>query len=149
MRKIQHIFIERGFFMKKLDKSALEKMAKEKNIDKGKIEKMANNYKDKSEDELMSELVKVGKGLEGKEEVVSKFKAFLDEDQQNKLDTIMQKISQAEAEPKTKPERKKTSSSTKKTSSQKPTTTAKNTTAKSSTSRPKGLLGKMKKNSPK
>lgn len=140
--------------MKKLDKSALEKMAKEKNIDKGKIEKMASNYKDKSEDELMSELVKVGKGLEGKEEVVSKFKAFLDEDQQNKLDTIMQKISQAEAEPKTKkskPDRKKTSSSssTKKTSSQKPTTTTKNTTAKSSTSRPKGLLGKMKKNSPK
>ncbi len=96
--------------MKKLDKSALEKMAKEKNIDKGKIEKMASNYKDKSEDELMSELVKVGKGLEGKEEVVSKFKAFLDEDQQNKLDTIMQKISQAETEPKTKkskPDRKK------------------------------------------
>nr|WP_312984264.1 hypothetical protein [Clostridioides sp.] len=138
--------------MKKLDKSALEKMAKEKNIDKGKIEKMASNYKDKSEDELMSELVKVGKGLEGKEEVVSKFKAFLDEDQQNKLDTIMQKISQAETEPKTKkskPDRKKTSGSTKKTSSQKPTTTAKNTTIKSSTSRPKGLLGKMKKNSPK
>ncbi|WP_024622198.1 hypothetical protein [Metaclostridioides mangenotii] len=129
--------------MKKIDKSSLEKMAKEKNIDKGKIEKMANNYKDKSEDELMSELVKVGKGLEGREEVVSKFKAFLDEEQQNKLDTIMQKISASEASQKTKkakPERKKTTSSSKNLSSP---------NSKKSSGKSKGLLGKMKKSSPK
>ncbi len=63
--------------MKKVDTEILEKMAKDKNIDKDKIEKIANGYKGKSEGELMDELVKIGKTLEGKEQVVSKLKAFL------------------------------------------------------------------------
>ena len=86
--------------MKKVDPKALEQMAKEKNIDKNKIEKIANNYKGKSESELMDELIKIGKTLEGKEEVVSKFKTFLDENQRKKLDTIMSKISEAELQDK-------------------------------------------------
>ena len=86
--------------MKKVDPKALEQMAKEKNIDKDKIEKIASNYKGKSESELMDELIKIGKTLEGKEEVVSKFKTFLDEDQRKKLDSIMNKISEAELQDK-------------------------------------------------
>ncbi|WP_373598835.1 hypothetical protein [Paraclostridium bifermentans] len=86
--------------MKKIDKEAMEKFAKEKNIDKNKIEEIADGYKDKSEDELMDELVKIGKTLQGKEEVVEKFKAFLDENQRKKVDTIMNKISNAEAKEK-------------------------------------------------
>ena len=86
--------------MKKIDPKTLEKMAKEKNIDKDKIENIANSYKGKSENELIDELVKIGKNLEGKEEVVSKFKAFLDEDQRKKLDSIMSKISDAEVQDK-------------------------------------------------
>ena len=86
--------------MKKVDPKTLEQMAKEKNIDKDKIEKIANNYKGKSENELIDELVKIGKTLEGKEEVISKFKTFLDENQRKKLDTIMNKISEAEVQDK-------------------------------------------------
>lgn len=71
--------------MKKLDTESLEKMAKQKNIDKDKIEKMADSYKGKSENELMEELIKIGKNLDGRDEVVSKFKAFLDENQRKKL----------------------------------------------------------------
>ena len=82
--------------MKKLDTESLEKMAKQKNIDKDKIEKMADSYKGKSENELMEELIKIGKNLDGRDEVVSKFKAFLDENQRKKLDNIMEKISDAE-----------------------------------------------------
>ena len=92
MNIIQYIFIERGFFMKKLDTESLEKMAKQKNIDKDKIEKMADSYKGKSENELMEELIKIGKNLDGRDEVVSKFKAFLDENQRKKLDNIMEKL---------------------------------------------------------
>ena len=102
--------------MKKVDPKALEQMAKEKNIDKDKIEKIANNYKGKSENELMDELIKIGKTLEGKEEVVSKFKTFLDENQRKKLDSIMNKISEAELQDKI--ESKKTKS--KKTNGAKP-----------------------------
>lgn len=86
--------------MKKVDTGALEKFAKQKNIDKNKIEEIADNYKGKSQNELMDELIKIGKTLEGKEEVVSKFKTFLDEDQRKKLDTIMNKISEAEVQDK-------------------------------------------------
>ena len=86
--------------MKKIDKEAMEKFAKEKNIDKNKIEEIADGYKNKSEDELMDELVKIGKTLQGKEEVVEKFKAFLDENQRKKGDTIMNKIANAEAQEK-------------------------------------------------
>ena len=82
--------------MKKVDPKALEKMAKDKNIDKDKIEKIADIYKGKSENELIDELVKIGKTLEGKEEVISKFKTFLDENQRKKLDSIMNKISESE-----------------------------------------------------
>ncbi|SCH31383.1 Uncharacterised protein [uncultured Clostridium sp.] len=92
--------------MKKVDPKTLEQMAKEKNIDKDKIEKIANDYKGKSENELIDELVKIGKTLEGKEEVISKFKTFLDENQRKKLDTIMNKISEAEVQD--KPDHKKT-----------------------------------------
>lgn len=84
--------------MKKINTDALEKMAKDKNIDKDKIEQIANGYKGKSENELMDELIKVGKNLQGKEEVVSKLKAFLDENQRKKIDNIMDKISQAEVQ---------------------------------------------------
>lgn len=86
--------------MKKVNTDVLENFAKQKNIDKDKIEKIADNYKGKSQSELMDELVKIGKTLEGKEEVVSKFKTFLDEDQRKKLDTIMNKISEAEVQDK-------------------------------------------------
>lgn len=82
--------------MKKFDKDALEKMAKNKNIDKEKIESIANNYKGKSENEIISELVKIGKNLDGKEEVISKIKGFLNEKQAKKLDDVMNKISEAE-----------------------------------------------------
>jgi len=102
--------------MKKLNTEALEKMAKEKNIDKDKIEKIAEGYKGKSENELMDELVKIGQTLQGREEVVSKFKTFLDEDQRKKLDLIMNKISDAEIQTKLenkKSKQKKSSSNTK------------------------------------
>ncbi|WP_296647134.1 hypothetical protein [Romboutsia sp. 13368] len=82
--------------MKKIDTDMLEKMAKEKNIDKEKIEKIADGYKGKSENELIDELVKIGKNLEGKEQVVSKLKAFLNDEQRKKLDSVMNKISDAE-----------------------------------------------------
>ena len=97
--------------MKKVDTDALEKFAKQKNIDKDKIEKIADNYKGKSQNELMEELVKMGKTLEGKEEVVSKFKTFLDEDQRKKLDTIMNKISEAEIQDKIESKKSKSKSS--------------------------------------
>ena len=102
--------------MKKLDTDVLEKMAKEKNIDKDKIENIANSYKSKSENELMDELVKIGQTLKGREEVVSKFKTFLDEDQCKKLDVIMNKISNAEIQNKidSKKSKQKKSNSTSK-----------------------------------
>ena len=88
--------------MKKVDPKTLEKFAKEKNIDKNKVEKIAEGYKGKSEDELIDELVKIGKNLKGKEEVVSKFKNFLEPEQQKKLDSIMSKITDAEIQEKVK-----------------------------------------------
>ena len=107
--------------MKKIDQKTLEKFAKEKNIDKNKVEKIAEGYKNKSEDELIKliaskmksdklidELVKIGKNLKGKEEVVSKFKNFLDPEQQKKLDSIMTKINNAEVQEKVKKNAKKT-----------------------------------------
>lgn len=96
--------------MKKVDPKTLEKFAKEKNIDKKKVEKIAEGYKGKSEDELIDELVKIGKNLKGKDEVVSKFKNFLDPEQQEKLDTIMNKITNAEVQEKVKKNTKKTKS---------------------------------------
>lgn len=80
--------------MKKVNTETLEKMAKDKNIDKNKIETLANNYKSKSENELIEELIKVGKNLEGKEEVVSKIRNFLNDEQKKKLDSIMEKINE-------------------------------------------------------
>lgn len=94
--------------MKKVDPKTLEKFAKEKNIDKNKVEKIAEGYKGKSEDELIDELVKIGKNLKGKDEVVSKFKSFLDPQQQKKLDNIMNKITDAEVQEKVKKNAKKT-----------------------------------------
>ena len=94
--------------MKKVDPKTLEKFAKEKNIDKNKVEKIAEGYKGKSEDELIDELIKIGKNLKGKEEVVSKFKNFLDPEQQKKLDSIMTKINNAEVKEKVKKNAKKT-----------------------------------------
>ncbi|HGL4192785.1 TPA: hypothetical protein ACMU6X_002277 [Clostridioides difficile] len=99
--------------MKKLDTESLEKMAKQKNIDKDKIEKMADSYKGKSENELMEELIKIGKNLDGRDEVVSKFKAFLDENQRKKLDNIMEKISDAENQRDTKAAKTKKTKPTK------------------------------------
>lgn len=104
--------------MKKVNTEALEKMAKQKNIDKEKIEQIADNYKGKSENELMDELIKIGKNLQGKDEVISKFKTFLDDDQRKKLDTIMGKISEAEVQDKLESKKlksKKTSSGNKPT----------------------------------
>lgn len=86
--------------MKKVNTETLEKMAKQKNIDKEKIEQIADSYKGKSENELMDELIKIGKNLQGKDEVISKFKTFLDDGQRKKLDTIMGKISEAEVQDK-------------------------------------------------
>lgn len=104
--------------MKKVDPKTLEKFAKEKNIDKNKVEEIAESYKGKSEDELIDELVKMGKNLKGKEEVVSKFKSFLDPKQQQKLDSIMNKITNAEVQEKVKQNAKKTKSINKNTSPQ-------------------------------
>lgn len=86
--------------MKKIDVDAVERFAKEKNIDKNKIEEIAEGYQGKSQDELMEELINIGKTLQGKEEIVEKFKAFLDENQRKKVDTIMGKISAAEVKDK-------------------------------------------------
>jgi hypothetical protein len=97
--------------MKKIDKEAMEKFAKEKNIDKNKIEEIADGYKDKSEDELMDELIKIGKTLQGKEEVVEKFKTFLDENQRKKIDNIMSKIADAESNDKINSKKSKKSKS--------------------------------------
>lgn len=94
--------------MKKVNTDILEKMAKEKNIDKDKIEKIADGYKGKSEGELMNELVKIGKTLEGKEQVVSKLKAFLNDDQKKKLDAVMNKIYDAEVKDKIENNKNKT-----------------------------------------
>lgn len=94
--------------MKKINAEALEKMAKEKNIDKDKIEQIADSYKGKSEGELMDELIKIGQTLKGRDEVISKFKTFLDEEQRNKLDVIMKKISDAEIENKINAKKSKT-----------------------------------------
>lgn len=88
--------------MKNFDKDTMEKLAKSKNIDKQKIENIANKYKGKSENELLSELVKIGKNLKGKDQVVSKLKGFLNEDQAKKLDDVMNKISEAESNSPTK-----------------------------------------------
>ncbi len=93
--------------MKKVDPKTLEKFAKDKNIDKNKVEKIADSYKGKSEDELIDELVKIGKNLKGKEEVVSKFKTFLEPAQQKKLDDIMNKITDAEVQDRIKKNAKK------------------------------------------
>ena len=71
------------------------------------MEKIANSYKGKSEDELIDELVKIGKNLKGKEEVVSKFKTFLEPAQQKELDDIMNKITDAEVQDKIKKNAKK------------------------------------------
>ena len=96
--------------MKKVDTEILEKMAKEKNIDKDKIEKIADGYKGKSEGELMDELVKIGKTLEGKEQVVSKLKAFLNDEQKKKLDAVMDKIYDAEVKDKIEHKKSKSKS---------------------------------------
>lgn len=121
--------------MKKVDPKTLEKFAKEKNIDKNKVEKIADGYKGKSEDELIDELVKIGKNLKGKDEVVSKFKNFLDPAQQQKLDSIMNKITDAEVQEKVKKNAKKTKSINK----------SGNTQIEESTSAPKKKVKKVKK----
>lgn len=125
--------------MKKLNTDALEKMAKEKNIDKDKIENIANSYKGKSENELMDELVKIGQNLKGREEVVSKFKAFLDDDQRKKLDVIMNKISDAEVQNKIdnkKSKQKKSSHRPSKDTNQQDKATKKSSHSKNNNSSP-------------
>ncbi len=82
--------------MKNINQDALNQFAKEKNIDKNKIEEIADSYKGKSENELLDELISIGKHLKGKEEVISKIKPFMDDKQKAKLDMIMDKISQAQ-----------------------------------------------------
>ena len=91
----------------KIDQETLEQFAKEKNIDKNKIENIANSYQGKSEDELLDELINIGKNLK----VVSKFKNFLNPEQQQKLDSIMNKISEAEIQDKINSKKSKKSSS--------------------------------------
>ena len=97
--------------MKKIDVDAVEKFAKEKNIDKNKIEEIAESYQGKSQDELMDELINIGKTLQGKEEFIDKFKSFLDENQRKKVDAIMSKISEAEAQDKINSKKSKKSKS--------------------------------------
>lgn len=129
--------------MKKIDKEAMEKFAKEKNIDKGKIEEIADGYKDKSEDELMDELVKIGKTLQGKEEVVEKFKTFLDENQRKKIDSIMTKISAAEAQDKINSKKlKKSKSSDQPSKDSKNSKNSKNSNSNKSDSKKKSKSGK-------
>ena len=126
--------------MKKVNTEAIEKMAKEKNIDKDKIQQIADGYMGKSENELMDELVKIGKSLQGKEEVVSKLKNFLDDDQRKKIDLIMNKISSAEIQDKVDNKKSK-STKTKPTSS---TTDSSESTPKKKT---KKVIKKVKKSS--
>ena len=129
--------------MKKVDTDILEKMAKEKNIDKEKIEKIADGYKGKSENELMDELVKIGKTLEGKEQVVSKLKAFLNDEQRKKLDAVMDKISDAEI--KDKLENKKNKSKKIKPSNNQQNSTNKNTSESNAPKKTKKVVKKVKK----
>lgn len=104
---------------------------------------MADSYKGKSENELMEELIKIGKNLDGRDEVVSKFKAFLDENQRKKLDNIMEKISDAENQRDTKPAKTKKAKPTKgKSNSPAPKYT------RWSTKKSKGLFKKTKKSNP-
>ncbi|MGX9756666.1 hypothetical protein ACWYRQ_10330 [Clostridioides difficile] len=131
--------------MKKIDTDSLEKMAKQKNIDKDKIEKIADNYKGKSENELMEELIKIGKNLDGREEVVSKFKAFLDDNQRKKLDTIMDKISDAETQRDTKPAKTKKS---KQPTKGKSNTPAPKNTPNNQQKKSKSIFKKTKKSNP-
>lgn len=126
--------------MKKIDKEAMEKFAKEKNIDKNKIEEIADGYKDKSEDELMDELIKIGKTLQGKEEVVDKFKTFLDENQRKKIDNIMTKISAAESKDKINSKKSKKSKS-----SDQPSKDSKNSKSGKSDNKKKSKTGKSEK----
>ena len=112
--------------MKKVNTDILEKMAKEKNIDKDKIEKIADGYKGKSEGELMDELVKIGKTLEGKEQGVSKFKAFLNDDQKKKLDAVMNKIYDAEVKDKIENKKNKTQKNNSSSNSNIPSSNTKN-----------------------
>jgi len=111
--------------MKKVDTEILEKMAKDKNIDKEKIEKIADGYKGKSEGELMDELVKIGKTLEGKEQVVSKLKAFLNDEQRKKLDAVMDKIYDAEVKDKIESKKNKSKNSNNINNSNTPSNTKK------------------------
>lgn len=111
--------------MKKVDTEILEKMAKDKNIDKDKIEKIANGYKGKSEGELMDELVKIGKTLEGKEQVVSKLKAFLNDEQRKKLDAVMDKIYDAEVKDKIESKKNKSKNNNNINNSNNPSNTKK------------------------
>ena len=97
--------------MKKIDVDAVEKFAKEKNIDKNKKEEIAESYQGKSQDELMDELINIGKTLQGKYEFIDKFKSFLDENQRKKVDAIMSKISEAEAQDKINSKKSKKSKS--------------------------------------
>lgn len=116
--------------MKKVNTETLEKMAKEKNIDKDKIEQIADSYKGKSEGELMDELIKIGKNLQGKDEVISKFKTFLDDGQRKKLDTIMNKISEAEVQDKLESKKLKTKKPSSGNKSSKESTSNQNTPTK-------------------
>jgi len=111
--------------MKKVDTEILEKMAKDKNIDKEKIEKIADGYKGKSEGELMDELVKIGKTLEGKEQVVSKLKAFLNDEQRKKLDAVMDKIYDAEVKDKIESKKNKSKNNNNINNSNNPSNTKK------------------------
>lgn len=121
--------------MKKVNTETLEKMAKQKNIDKDKIEQIADGYKGKSENELMDELIKIGKNLQGKDEVISKFKTFLDDDQRKKLDTIMGKISDAEVKDKLESKKSKTKKTTSSNKSSKESTSNQNTSTKHKSSK--------------
>ena len=86
----------------------------------------------------MDELIKIGKTLEGKEEVVSKFKTFLDENQRKKLDSIMSKISEAELQDKIESKKSKS----KKTNSSKPTPTKSSPKGSSNKGEPKNKTTK-------
>src|SRR5699024_10253616 len=94
--------------------------------DKDKIEKIADGYKGKSEGELMDELVKIGKTLEGKEQVVSKLKAFLYDDQKKKLDAVMNKIYDAEVKDKIENKKNKTQKNNSSSNSNIPSSNTKN-----------------------
>ncbi len=68
--------------MSKLDKKKIEEIK----------QKVKDDYVGKTEDELMAELKKVSKNLDGKEKMIEKLKPLLNKKQKEKLDKILKQL---------------------------------------------------------